>query len=348
MFELPDPGWYLDNVLVHAQPGSDARIVVHETDSWQRWWRTQLDRAAHEYPVPAALAAEQGTVVTSRQLAEAGVARHVVRRLVRDGLWSAPQPGIVSLIDPSDDDRWVLARRRCAIRCAGAALANPGHAVSRPGAAVLHGLPTRQVPGTASLTAARRGNARHGSRVAALEPADVTEWFGTAVTTPARTCVDLARHDRRAGLMAADAALRQKLTTRAELESALDWARGWYGVRQAREVIRFADPRAESPLESVVRLALHDSGFPPPELQYEIFLPGRRWPLRVDFCWPEHRLVLEADGRTKYVGDANWREKQREALIRPLGFRIERVIQADVEDTWATTSAYLWAALGRC
>ena len=346
MYELPDPDWYLDNVLVHAEPGAGGWIVVHEAGKWQSWWRTQLSRVELEHPELADLAAVQGFAVTSRQLAERGVPRHGTRRLVRDQLWSAPQPGIVALVDPAGDDRWVVGRRRHALVCSGAALANPKHAVSGLSADVLHGLPTRTVPGRVELTAALRANPRHGARVATLDPIDLTRWFGVSVTTPARTCVDVARHDRRAGLMSTDAALRQRLTTRAELEAALERARGWPGVQQAREIVRFADARSESPLESVVRLALHDSGFPTPELQYEIAVPGRRRPLRVDFCWPEHRVILEADGRGKYVGDENWREKKREALIRPRGFRIERVIWADVEQTWASTSAYLWTALG--
>ena len=349
MPELPDPDWYLDNVLVHAEPGVGGWIVVHEVDEWQSWWRTQAARLARERPELADLAAVQGFALTSRQLAGRGVARHVARRLVRDGAWSAPQPGLVSLITATDPDadRWTVARRQHAARSAASTLLNAGHVVSGLSAAVLHGLPTRHVPERVELTAAGRANPRHGARVATLDPADVTRWFGVPVTSPARTCVDLARHDRRAGLMAADAALRQRITTRAELEATLVRACGWPGVRQAREIIGFADPRAESPLESVVRLALHDSGFPPPQLQYEITVPGRRRPLRVDFCWPGHRLILEADGRNKYVGDENWREKKREALIRPQGFRIERVIWADVEQGWAGTSEYLWTALGR-
>ncbi|WP_375500542.1 hypothetical protein [uncultured Jatrophihabitans sp.] len=211
---------------------------------------------------------------------------------------------------------------------------------------MLHALPTRHVPQRVELTSAGRANPRRGARAATLGPADVEFWFGVRVTTPARTCIDLARHDRRAGVMACDSALHQRLVTVDELKAGLARAQRWPGVRQAREIVHFADARAESPLESVVRLALHDSGFPPPELQYEIAVPGRRHPLRVDLCWPRHRLILEADGRTKYVGDENWREKRREALLRPTGFRIERVIWSDVERTWAATSAYLWSALG--
>ena len=60
----------------------------------------------------------------------------------------------------------------------------------------------------------------------------------------------------------------------------------------------FAEPRAESPLESVLRLRLHDDGFPPPQLQAEI--AG----FEVDMLWPKQRLVLEADGRLKYTDGA--------------------------------------------
>ncbi len=49
---------------------------------------------------------------------------------------------------------------------------------------------------------------------------------------------------------------------RPQLDDALAAARGWPGVRRARSVLALASPLAESPLESLVRLRLHDAGFP--------------------------------------------------------------------------------------
>ena len=139
--------------------------------------------------------------------------------------------------------------------------------------------------------------------------------------------------------MAADAALRERLVTSGDIEGSVVAARGWPGVRQARSTLALADPRAESPLESMVRLALHDDGFPPPDLQAWL---GRD---RVDFYWARHGLVVEADGRTKYRDDELWAEKKREQRLRALGNRVERVVWSDLGAAWPATRARLWAAL---
>ena len=112
--------------------------------------------------------------------------------------------------------------------------------------------------------------------------------------------VDVARHSRTEGIVVADAAMRCAVTTRAELRAALDAVAGWPGARAARAICALADPLAESPLESLTRLAIHDAGLPAPTLQAPIQLPGRRRPYVVDMLWPERRVVLECDGSLKY------------------------------------------------
>lgn len=108
----------------------------------------------------------------------------------------------------------------------------------------------------------------------------------------------------------------------------------------ARAVLALADRRGESPLESLVRLALHDDGFPVPRLQVRI------GGYRVDFLWPEQRLVLEAAGRVTYAGQAMWREKQRERALHRLGYRVIRVFWSDLRD-WPALRSELWAELAR-
>lgn len=167
----------------------------------------------------------------------------------------------------------------------------------------------------------------------------MTTWFGVDVATVSQTLVDLGRRDRRDAIMAADAALRERIVTVDEVERLLATCSRWPGIRQAREVLRLADARAESPLESLVRLALHDDGFPPPKPQAWI------GPDRVDFYWPQYRLVVEADGRVKYTAEELWGEKRREQRIRARGNRVERITWSEVVDTWADTSAVLESAM---
>jgi hypothetical protein len=240
-----------------------------------------------------------------------------------------------------DSARLQEERRRHAVLCAGSALRRPREVVSGRSAAVLHGLPTMLVPANPELTGHGVWDGpRRGAHLwaATLDAAETTRWYGVSVETVGRTLVTLARHGRRDAIMAADAALGEELLDRADIALALQTATGWPWVRQAREVLALADPLAESPLESITRLALHDAGFPAPRLQV------RFGDDRVDFYWPRFGLVLEADGRGKYVGDASWREKQRERrLLRRSDIRaVERVIWSDVTAGWAQTAELLW------
>lgn len=217
---------------------------------------------------------------------------------------------------------------------------------------MLHGAPLFRTPDLPQLTAGELRTLGRRSRThvysAGMSDRDITSWYGASLMTFARTLVDLGRHDRRDAIIAADAALREHAVTPKELEAALARAVGWPYSRRAAAVLALADPRAESALESLVRLALHDDGFPPPEPQFVI------GPYRVDFYWPEYGMVLEADGRVKYDDrtrahdDQAWRDKRREIALVRLGVRtVERVIWSDVvtNAAWRRTSSYLRARL---
>ena len=100
---------------------------------------------------------------------------------------------------------------------------------------------------------------------------------------PARS----ARRDhrgRRSALREGGAARRHRYCARR--------AAGWPGSGRLRRSWRWLIHGAESPLESLIRLALHDDGFPPPNCSCSI------GPYRVDFYWPRVR-----DGRSKPTDD---------------------------------------------
>lgn len=81
-------------------------------------------------------------------------------------------------------------------------------------------------------------------------------------------------------------------------------------------MVAFADPRAESPLESISRVAFHEYGLPRPILQAVI--GGYE---RADFLWPGYRVIGEADGLAKYTHPQVLRdEKLREDSFAQLGF----------------------------
>ena len=78
-------------------------------------------------------------------------------------------------------------------------------------------------------------------------------------------------------------------------------ARAGPGCAAAALVVGRADPRAESWLESVSRWWLAEAGLPRPALQQR-FADGRgSVRARVDFWFPEQRVVGEADGEGEYA-----------------------------------------------
>ncbi|MDP9091390.1 MAG: endonuclease domain-containing protein [Actinomycetota bacterium] len=353
--EAPDPDWFLDNVIV---PAGWNRRAIGPALAWQGEWQADFNRILRtpgEAPLRRSLeqACRQGFVLTRTQARSLGMSDGTIRGLVGRGTWQRAAYGVLSVLASETtggsgpdatgyEVRARLDRRRHALAATASALVHPGQVPSGASAAILHGLPVRAVPHMPEATCTQ-GGATLGRRTqalvrgATLGPPDLTKWFGVSVTSIARTIVDVARHDDRSGLMAADAALRERLVSLAEILAVVAQSAGWPGIRRAREVLQLTSALAESPLESITRLALHDSGMPPPELQAVVADPELGKNYRVDFLWRQQRLVLEADGRIKYSGGELWREKERELRLARLGFRVQRVIWDDVERNWQPT-----------
>jgi hypothetical protein len=155
-----------------------------------------------------------------------------------------------------------------------------------------------------------------------LPPEHLTRLYTLAVTTAARTVIDLARTLPFAeGVVVADSALRDEKATKTELAKVLGTCPRWPGVKQARRVVEFADERAESPLESVARVVFAQFGLDPPELQSTIFTTNRAF--RVDFLWPEQKVVVEADGLLKYKhGRDAVNQFERDRHLRDAGYKV--------------------------
>jgi very-short-patch-repair endonuclease len=334
----PDPEWYFEHILKDAEPGFPGRTPRGPVQQWHTWWR---DR---ERELRGALPAKQGFVLTTAQVRAAGLDQEI-RRAVRRGRWSVPAYGVRSPIvvpaaDPGDPAAVALAKRRWhALVATAAVLMNPRCVVGGRSAAILHGLPTLAVPDRAEITVRDHGNTgvRNGRliRSAAVSDPEVALWFGAPLTVVARTVVDLTRHDRYDGIAATDAALYEGLVLRAELDTILAAAAGWPGIKQARDLLALACEKAESPLESWLRLKLHDAGFPKPEPQYWI------GPYRADLAWPEARLIAEADGLGKYKDGEGSREKRRDHQVHIRGWHVERVLFSDVFHSWPATEQRL-------
>jgi hypothetical protein len=282
---------------------------------------------AAQVQIPGQAATQLGCF-TTRQALDAGWTRRQLDDAagasltkVRHGVW------VETAVRQAADDR---LRHAMTVQ-AELLVLGPRWYAARRSAAVLSGLPLIGAPPLrAQLLAepryrAERSNVRHRQ----LAPLPTSE-RGTALTVPCtmahRTAMDLARREPfRNGVVVADAVLREGVDRR-WLLAALAPMKGWPGVERARRVAEFADGLAESPLESISRVAIHELGLPAPELQVEVWL-GDRFLGRVDKLWRQFNTVGEADGFGKYGADpaASFKlSKVREDWLEDVGLEVAR------------------------
>lgn len=143
------------------------------------------------------------------------------------------------------------------------------------------------------------------------------------MTSLARTVIDLARTlPFRSGVIVADSALHGLETGQPYLVNVIKDCSRWPGIEKARRVVEFSDPLAESPFESIARVAFRDGGLPRPMLQVYI-AESNRVIARVDFLWDEHATIAEADGAMKYADPERARQQlKRDADLRRAGYEV--------------------------
>lgn len=128
--------------------------------------------------------------------------------------------------------------------------------------------------------------------------ADVVEVGGCRATSPLRTAWDLARRLRvDEGVVAVDALARCGGFAPEELLVRCAAAPGARGCRRLDEVVALADPRAESPMETRLRLLLVRGGLPAPQVQFRLLDEYGFAVARFDLAYPDVMLAIEYDGR---------------------------------------------------
>jgi hypothetical protein len=283
------------------------------------------------------------TVVMHRAaLLAAGFTDDEIRRNRRSGLWQSVHRGAYC---PSSTLESMPDHEKYRLRVVAAATRSQHLVVSHQSAAILLGLPVK----TSDLDTVhliRRGTSGGRSangrtvRSALLEPEETVLVNGVLVTSVARTLVDLGcTASRDASVMAADYALHLKLVTPAGLSAAMARTVHRPGGAAARRALRFADGRSESPGESTTRVILDEVALPAPHLQVTIYGPNGEFYGRTDLGYPESAVLLEFDGYVKYSKllkdgessvDVVVREKDRENLIRGMGYLVVRIVWADL------------------
>lgn len=106
--------------------------------------------------------------------------------------------------------------------------------------------------------------------------------------------------------------------------------RGRRGIVAVRDLLPYADARAESPMESESRLVFIEGGLPAPVLQYEIIdLHGELW--RLDFAWPEAMVAAEYDSMEWHANPDRWqRDRIKAARLADMGWKLVPIVVDDV------------------
>ncbi|MBQ1024365.1 hypothetical protein [Micromonospora sp. C95] len=113
-----------------------------------------------------------------------------------------------------------------------------------------------------------------------------------------------------------DTLLGRGLTTRAALTRFAALHDGRPGIRRARWLFDLAEPAAQSPAESQLRIRLVLAGLPRPVVQHPVQVSGGRV-LHPDLAWPAFRVAAEYDGH--WHSDREQLHRDRQRLNRLVG-----------------------------
>lgn len=163
-----------------------------------------------------------------------------------------------------------------------------------------------------------------------LGPEDVVRRWSLPVTNPERTWRDLAGVLSPAALLAVTDQLIDVWCSTADLERRLSACPSGRGAARARAALAIADPRSESPMESVLRWLLHDARLPPPVLQHAVRNQAGRFLGRADLAWPDRAVLVEFDGNVHRERDVFVNDLRRQNELVAAGWTVLRFSSADV------------------
>ena len=193
----------------------------------------------------------------------------------------------------------------------------------------------RQTLEMASATSGRHRH-REGVRMRrmTLRECDIRQTPLGRSLSALRTALDLAARSNSAVTIAqVDQILRADRLSNNEFEQYLRGFPCLRGIRTARAVSQFVDPRAESVREMLLRLALMRRGFPTPTPQLSVH-DGSRFVGRLDLGWEEYKLGLEYDGKHHLQPEFHAKDLRRHNDFRSLGwtvFQVEKYAFRDID-----------------
>ncbi|MDG2027253.1 MAG: DUF559 domain-containing protein [Acidimicrobiales bacterium] len=164
---------------------------------------------------------------------------------------------------------------------------------------------------------------------------DVRHVAGLRVTSPVRALVDAGAYFRDWEVERAfDAAIRTGLVSSDEIWSyrVKVGRNGRSGVTAVDRVLGETPTDidvAESPMEIELMRLLDRYGLPTPVPQYPVQASGESF--RVDFAYPDERLLLECDGYREHIAPGQFeRDRRRQNLLVLDGWTVLRFAKTDV------------------
>lgn len=281
---------------------------------------------------PNQIARNQHALITHDQALAAGLSHWQVRRRVRSGEWAVIRPRVY--VSGGAPPTWLQSVAAVALS------AGAGAWISNETAAVLWALPGVEAQRIDVLTGLHRRvrlDGVRGHRSGALFTADLTRRHGIAVTSPARTLVDLSAsvpHHRLGALL--DHGLRSRLITLDALSRCVSRLPEAPGRRTAvvhdllGDRVSGYDP-GDSDLETRVLRVLVGAGMPAPVQQHPVRIGGRTF--RIDLAYPEQKLAIELDGwefhRSRTAFDS---DRSRANLLVAQGWTLIRFTSRSTDD----------------
>jgi hypothetical protein len=239
---------------------------------------------------------------------------------------------------------WVGLKESPQLRLTAVARRLPaGAAFSGLTAAWLHGLDVAPCdPIEVTLPEPVGSGRRAGAAVrrAALAVDEIVLRRRLPTTSALRTAVDLGgRNPLTEGVVAADLFLHAELVSVAVLRNYVADHPRAKGIARLRRVLDLAEPKAESPMETRLRMLLVLAGLPRPEVQVTVHDDHGRFLGRPDLLYRQQGLAIEYDGgnhRDRMVDD-----NRRQNGLVGAGFRLLRFTAADVYGTPDTVAMHV-------
>lgn len=237
-------------------------------------------------------------------------------------------------------------------RLAAATVAVPGAVATGWLAAAIHGHPWLPRDYPVDLAVGSRRVRRPGiiarrydiptERVETIIDADGNPLL---VASPEWALFDLARHlERDEAVVALDGAWRMTsgFDARLALPPLINRYPGLRRCRVALDRCSLVDPKSQSPMETRLRMFLHDLGITHLVSQYKV----RGTPYYLDFADPERKIAVEYDGEYHNDPKQHARDVERRNRLEALGWRFIQVTKRQFYFTRDELAQQLLRALG--